>query len=110
MQKNWVDDNLFPSVRTILPERGSGRHDDDYHLPVTARRMIKSAKPPIANNDAASSKNSLEVGERFGAFRLTSLRIISNIAATANRIGQRGLSWLTISCFRKMCSLIGPPL
>jgi len=95
----------------MVPERVSSREqDDDYHLPVTARRIIKSAKPPIANNDAASSKNSLEVGDGFAAFRLASLRITSNIAATANRIGQSGLSLLTISCFRKICSLIGPPL
>ena len=64
---------------------------NDYHLPVTARRMIKSAKPARANNDAASSKNSLEVGEGFGAFRLASSRITSNVLATANKIGQRGL-------------------
>ena len=55
--------------------------------------MIKSAKPARANNDAASSKNSLEVGERFGAFRLASSRITSSVPATANKIGQRGLSF-----------------
>jgi len=78
----------------------------DYRLPVTVRRMIKSAKAATANNDAASSRNILEVAERFRAFRVVSSRITSNIPATASKVGQSGLSWLNISSFRKMCSVI----
>ena len=75
---------------------------NDYRIPVTARRMIKSAKAAMANNDAASSRNSLEVAERFGVFRLASSRMTSKIPATASKVGQSGLSWLAISSFRKM--------
>jgi len=81
---------------------------NDYRIPVTARRMIKSAKAAMANNDAASSRNSLEVAEAFRAFRLASSRITTNIPATASKVGQSGLSWLTISSLRKMRSLIAP--
>jgi hypothetical protein len=74
---------------------------NDYRLPVTARRMIKSAKAATPNNDAASSRNILEVAESFGAFRLAISRITSNIPATASKVGQSGLSWLTISSFQE---------
>ena len=82
---------------------------NDYRLPVTVRRMIKSAKAATANNDAASSRNILEVAESFGAFRLTISRITINIPATASKVGQSGLSWLTISSFQEMRSMIAPP-
>ena len=75
---------------------------NDYNLPVITRRIIKSAKAAKANKDAASSRNSLEVVERSGCFRiLAASRSTSSIPATANSVGQSGLSWLTISCFRK---------
>src|SRR5215471_12557846 len=71
---------------------------NDYHLPVMTRRIVKSAKPATVNKDAARSRNSLEVAERSGCFRIpTASRSTSSIPATANRVGQRGLSWLTIS-------------
>src|SRR5262249_32685796 len=65
-----------------------------YHLPVTDSRIIKSAKPALANRQAASNRNSLRLA-RVQA--LMACRITSRPAATANSTGQSGCSSLTIT-------------
>ena len=69
-----------------------------YHVPIVATRTIRSAKPAATNNDAASDRNSFEVGKESAVLRIPSvLRITSNIPATANNRGQSAFTWLTIS-------------
>jgi len=86
----------FPSKRTLGRTISLAATDYRlYHLPVTDSRIIKSAKPALANRQAASNRNSLRLARIVRA--LMACRITSRPAATANNTGQSGCSSLTIT-------------
>jgi hypothetical protein len=65
---------------------------------MVASREIISAKPARTNKHEATNKNSLDVTEKSGVFRIPiTLRMIRRIPATENSVGHSGPSWLTIS-------------
>jgi hypothetical protein len=94
---NSGDQQIGTPLAVLMGEDGTRGQEETTHLLRTTIRAITSVNPATVNNDAATSKNNLDVLENSRVFRMPiACRTASRNPATTNKVGQSAFTFTGI--------------